>query len=90
MESSTKQLDDRLELGEIIDQRGVPQRDCRQCAKFDADEEGRGFGWCRAFEQYVKLYHPAGGWHSQCQFKNIRIARESGSQTLSPDPEEGG
>lgn len=83
------QLDDRLDLDEVIDQRGVPQRDCRQCSKFDADQEGRGFGWCRAFEQYVKLYHPAGGWHSQCQFKNIRIAREFGPQTLGTDPEDG-
>jgi hypothetical protein len=25
---------------------------------------------------YVKLYHPDGDWHSQCQFKAIRLVRE--------------
>jgi hypothetical protein len=76
MQAPLKPLDDDLSLEEIIDQRGIVGRDCRRCPKFDADVEGRGFGWCRAFEQYVKLYHPPGGWHSQCQFKNIRLVRE--------------
>ena len=69
-------LDDTLSLEEVLQRRGVPRRDCRTCPKFDADPEGRGFGWCRAYEQYVKLYHPTGQWHSQCQFKNIRVARQ--------------
>lgn len=38
------------------------------------------FGWCTAFEQFVKLYHPAGEFWSQCQFKIIaRTAEEQGS-----------
>lgn len=69
-------LDDGLGLEEVLEQRGIPKRDCRACAQFDPDAEGRGFGWCRAHDQYVKLYHPMGGWHSQCQFKSLRVTRE--------------
>ena len=68
-------LDDRLSLEQVIQARGVPQRDCRTCPKFEADPEGRGFGWCLAHKSYVKLYHDAEGWHSQCQFKTIRLVR---------------
>lgn len=76
MTEAAGELDDRLTLQEVLEQRGVPRRDCRSCPKFDADPEGRGFGWCRAHDQYVKLYHPSGDWHSQCQFKTIRVVRE--------------
>lgn len=76
MTEAAGELDDRLTLQEVLEQRGVPCRDCRSCPKFDADPEGRGFGWCRAHDQYVKLYHPSGDWHSQCQFKTIRVVRE--------------
>lgn len=82
-------LDDRLTLEEVIDRRGIPPRDCRQCPKFVPDPEGRGFGWCQAFSQYVKLYHPAGGWHSQCQFKNIRLTRDVPPRVPVPALEEG-
>lgn len=76
MDDAALALDDHLTLEEVLKARGIPQRDCRTCPKFDPDPEGRGFGWCRAYEQFVKLYHPIGQWHSQCQFKNIRLARQ--------------
>jgi hypothetical protein len=76
MTEAAKKLDDRMTLDEVLERRGVPPRDCRDCAKFDADPEGRGFGWCQAHDMYVKLYHPNGNWHSQCQFKAIRLVRE--------------
>lgn len=69
-------LDDRKHLEEVIVGRGVPRRDCRSCAQYQPDEQGRAFGWCRAHSQYVKLYHEPEAWHSQCQFKNLRIVRE--------------
>ncbi|TMK51747.1 MAG: hypothetical protein E6G66_05155 [Actinobacteria bacterium] len=74
-----------MTLDEVLRQRGVPARDCRDCAKFDADPEGRGFGWCQAHDMYVKLYHPDGNWHSQCQFKAIRLVRELGRARPSPE-----
>ena len=76
MSEPAKKFDDRMTLDEVLRQRGVPARDCRDCAKFDADPEGRGFGWCQAHDMYVKLYHPNGNWHSQCQFKALRLVRE--------------
>lgn len=75
MTGNEKVLDARLALDDVVVARGVPKRDCRTCPQFDANPDGLGFGWCKAFEQYVKLYHPAGEWHSQCQFKNLRVAR---------------
>lgn len=76
MVNEARAVDDRLSLEEVLERRQIPPRDCRACAQFVADAEGRGFGWCNAHDQYVKLYHPNGAWHSQCQFKNIRITRE--------------
>jgi hypothetical protein len=85
MTEAAKKLDDRMTLDEVLQLRGVPVRDCRDCAKFDADPEGRGFGWCQAHEMYVKLYHPNGTWHSQCQFKAIRLVRELRRARPSPE-----
>jgi len=77
MNETTAALDDRLTLEEVLELRGVPPRDCRSCSKFDPDPEGRAFGWCRAHDEYVKLYHDAAGdWHSQCQFKTLRVVRK--------------
>ena len=87
MSEPAKKLDDRLTLDEVLERRGVPARDCRDCAKFDADPEGRGFGWCQAHDMFVKLYHPDGNWHSQCQFKAIRLVREV--RRAGPSPEAG-
>ena len=75
MELGPKRLDTDLSLEEVILRRGVPKRDCRGCPKFEANPGGYAFGWCRSHEQYVKLYHPAGQWHSQCQFKYLRMSR---------------
>lgn len=55
----------------------VPKRDCRSCPMFDPSPTGLAFGWCKAHEQYVKLYHSAGAFFSQCQFKALSRARES-------------
>jgi hypothetical protein len=85
MTEAAKKLDDRMTLDEVLERRGVPPRDCRDCAKFDADPEGRGFGWCQAHDMYVKLYHPNGNWHSQCQFKAIRLVREIRQARPSPE-----
>lgn len=85
MTEAAKKLDDRMTLDEVLQLRGVPVRDCRDCAKFDADPEGRGFGWCQAHDMYVKLYHPHGTWHSQCQFKAIRLVRELRRARPSPE-----
>ena len=83
--ANAKKLDDRMTLDEVLQRRGVPPRDWRDCAKFDADPEGRGFGWCQAHDMYVKLYHPNGNWHSQCQFKAIRLVREIRRARPSPE-----
>ena len=58
-------------LEELAADRRAPRRDCRRCAHFEPDEEGLSYGWCRAHDQFVKLYHPAGGFWSQCQFKYL-------------------
>lgn len=61
----------RLSLEEKTAELKVRRRDCRSCRAFRPDDSGMSFGWCTAFEQYVKLYHPAGDFWSQCQFKVI-------------------
>ena len=30
------------------------------CAHFEAEEDALAYGWCRAHDQFVKLYHPPG------------------------------
>lgn len=60
----------RETLEETVERMRVKRRDCRTCRAFIPSETGLGFGWCNAFTQYVKLYHPPdGGFWSQCQFK---------------------
>lgn len=86
MNEPTSPLDDRLSLEEVLAARAVPPRDCRDCQKFQPDAEGRGFGWCGAHKTYVKLYHTAEDWHSQCQFKTLRLVREL-PQVASSGPE---
>jgi hypothetical protein len=61
-------------LEELAAERGAPQRDCRTCPQFEGQGDGLGYGWCHAHKQFVKLYHPAGQFWSQCQFK--ALARE--------------
>ena len=64
----------RPTLEEVAAQRRTSYRDCRACAYFEDQEDSLAYGWCRAHEQFVKLYHPAGEFWSQCQFK--ALARE--------------
>ena len=59
----------------------VARKDCRDCPMFKQSPTGMAFGWCRAHEQYVKLYH--GSFFSQCQFKTLsRVTRGS----MNPAP----
>lgn len=55
----------------LAEERGVKHRDCRSCAQFDPQGDGLAYGWCQAHHQFVKLYHPAGQFWSQCQFKAL-------------------
>lgn len=59
-------------LDDVVAERRVKLRDCRDCKNFERDESGLNFGWCTAHKQFVKLYHPAGEWFSQCIFKGLR------------------
>lgn len=59
-------------LDDVVAERRVKLRDCRDCKNFERDESGLNFGWCSAHKQFVKLYHPAGEWFSQCIFKGLR------------------
>ncbi len=61
----------RPSLEELAAARRMKQRDCRACAYFEDQGDGLGYGWCRAHDQFVKLYHPAGQFWSQCQFKAL-------------------
>lgn len=61
-------------LEALAAQRNVRHRDCRSCPHFEDQHDGLAYGWCQAHAQYVKLYHPPGGFFSQCQFK--ALARE--------------
>ncbi|MGH2809398.1 MAG: hypothetical protein ACRDIA_00785 [Actinomycetota bacterium] len=74
----------RKTLDERLEEMKTKSRDCRKCRAFRADSSGLGFGWCTAFEQYVKLYHPAGGFWSQCQFK---IISRSTAPEVPPQPD---
>jgi hypothetical protein len=67
-------LDVEWSLEAIAAQRNVAHRDCRSCPHFEGQGDGLAYGWCRAHGQYAKLYHPPGGFFSQCQFK--ALARE--------------
>lgn len=59
-------------LEDVVEERRVKLRDCRDCKNFNRDESGLNFGWCDAHQQFVKLYHPASEWFSQCIFKGLR------------------
>lgn len=59
----------RLSLVERAEHTDERNRDCRTCKAFVPAPGGMGYGWCRAFDMYVKLYHPPGGFYSQCQFQ---------------------
>lgn len=61
-------------LEQLAAERRAPHRDCRRCAHFEPAEDGLAYGWCGVHDQFVKLYHPAGEFWSQCQFKYL--ARE--------------
>jgi len=58
-------------LEEVAAARKLGRRDCRQCPQLELQGDGLAYGWCRAHAQFVKLYHPPGGFWSQCQFKAL-------------------
>lgn len=70
--------DGDLDLEEILTERSVPTRDCRECARYEPGPDGLACGWCTAHEQWVKLYHQPKRFHSQCQFISIRRERPRG------------
>lgn len=59
----------RLRLAERARHTDERRRDCRSCAAFTPAPGGLAYGWCHAWRMYVKLYHPAGDFYSQCQFQ---------------------
>lgn len=60
-------------LDDVVAERRIKNRDCRDCKNFERDESGLNFGWCRAHKQHIKLHHhPSGEWFSQCIFKGLR------------------
>jgi hypothetical protein len=72
-------------LEEVAARRRMPKRDCRSCAHFEPGEDGLGFGWCGVHDQFVKLYHPAGQFWSQCQFTYLRQERQERQGRQGPD-----
>ena len=66
-----------LSLEQIAEARGARHRDCRACPQFEDQQDGLAYGWCRAHRQFVKLYHPAGEFWSQCQFKALARDRDA-------------
>ena len=66
-------------LEELAEERGAKHRDCRECRHFDAQGDALNYGWCGAHAQFVKLYHPAGEFWSQCQFKALTRERSTGN-----------
>lgn len=58
-------------LAEVALDRRLSPNDCRDCRNYEPAANGMSYGWCTAFDVYVKLYHPAGEFFSQCRFKSI-------------------
>ena len=66
-------------LAEVVADRRLRPNDCRDCRNYEPSDTGLAFGYCRAFDAWVKLYHPPGDFYSQCRFKSIqRPKREPG------------
>jgi hypothetical protein len=59
----------RLTLAERAAHTDEKNRDCRSCVMFEPAPAGLNYGNCEAHKMAVKLYHPAGEFFSQCQFK---------------------
>lgn len=59
----------------VAGERGARMRDCRDCTHFKPEGDELAYGWCKAHDQFVKLYHPAGEFFSQCQCKALNRER---------------
>jgi len=70
-----------MTLEQLAADRGVSTRDCRDCRHFDAQRDGLDYGWCKAHTMFVKCYHPAGEFWSQCQFKALARERAANPPT---------
>lgn len=66
------------DLDEIAALRRVKPKDCRDCRNYQPSDDGMAYGWCAAHQKFVKLYHPAGEWYSQCQIMSLRRVRPAG------------
>ena len=75
--SATTPPEARPSLEALAAERGAKHRDCRSCSHFDSQEDALAYGWCGAHGQFVKLYHPAGEFWSQCQFKALTRERNT-------------
>ena len=67
--------DTMFTLEQVLSQRKVPPRDCRDCTKFVPDADGLACGWCEAHKMWVKLYVRPERWYTQCQFRMLRAER---------------
>jgi hypothetical protein len=70
-------------LEEVAAARGMEQRDCRECVHFEPEEPALAYGWCKAHDQFVKLYH--GTFWSQCQFKALSRPRPEPAGLRDPN-----
>ena len=73
-----------VSLEQLAAERGAAPRDCRTCPQFAPQGDDLAYGWCRADKQFVKLYHPASEFWSQCQFK--ALAASGRHDRLTPSP----
>jgi hypothetical protein len=68
----------RLSLAERAARTDERNRDCRDCKMFAPAPAGLSYGDCSAHKMRVKLYHPAGEFFSQCQFKVLtRVTKQA-------------
>jgi hypothetical protein len=78
IEHTAPELPRRLTLTERAARTDEKNRDCRSCAMFEPAPAGLNYGNCVAHKMAVKLYHPAGEFFSQCQFKVLtRVVKAS-------------
>ncbi len=81
--STDDEIPEGASLEAVAAARGAKHRDCRDCKQFEAQADDLGYGWCKAHGQFVKLYHPAGEFFSQCQFK--ALGRERAPQPAAAE-----
>lgn len=68
-------------LDEVTAERRLRPNDCRTRQNLQPAPDGLAYGWCPPHAQHVKLYHPAGGFFSQCRFKSIQRTKNEDART---------